>query len=268
MKRLVVIISFFVTFSCNKENSFFTLSRSNPNDLKNPNVVISDLVSFNDFHVVSASSNRISCDFEYEITNSALAAVEVGVCANLSGNPTINDIVNLSTVGPYDLSNLEMTRAYFLRPFIKVNNTTLDEGDVKKYTILYGSELSQITRWETCYSFQSADLFQNSGWISNNFSTTSNPNDNRIWSTETTAGVSISLFNIPSNLKLNFGYGVYGGNSNALNTGQIVQVFINGSNVANLNSNNYAFITLPAGNVLIEIKVNSYSLYLEDICIQ
>ena len=139
-KSIIFILLMGSIISCEKEDGFWNLKRENNRDLLNNKVQISDLVNL-DFNI----SNITSYSFDFNITHSeenyALRVEEEGVCYNKTGMPDINqNKTRWFNEANFEPVLLEADMEYYVRAYVKTNNTTLSDNDPAKYLIIYSSQ--------------------------------------------------------------------------------------------------------------------------------
>jgi hypothetical protein len=259
MKKTILFIIFLGSIiSCEKEDGFWNLKRENKRDLLSNKVQLSDLFNL-DFNISNNKTNSFNIDLTYAKENDAINVEEIGVCYNKTGIPDINQNEShtlmisrwpsQNEVGV--VNDLEMNNLYYVRAYAKLNNTSLDDNDIKKFVTVYTGQKIITTKYG-CYDFISKESINYTNWISSGFRYSRGENvagtgfyyDLRS-SNNGINSLSKTFYNMPSNAILILKY--YNKSSNAL-------ININGKlTVLNSQISNDS-LPLPVGTVSISIS--------------
>ncbi len=275
MKKTILFIIFLGSIiSCEKEDGFWNLKRENKRDLLSNKVQLSDLVNL-DFNISNNKTNSFNIDLTCAVKNDALNVEEIGVCYNKTGMPDINQNKSYKLIKSWNSQNgvgvvndLEMNTQYYVRAYAKLNNTSLDDNDLKKFVTVYTGQKIITTKYG-CYDFISEESINYTNWISSGFKYG--------WGNEAGTGfyydlrssikginsLSQTFYNMPSNAILILKY--YNKSSNAM-------ININGK-LTDLNKDYTTndSLPLPIGTVSISISAEIKELWqffaINSICI-
>ncbi len=260
------MVCLFVFIACSKEaDGFWNLKRENKIDLLNKSIDVRTLVQL-DFTVSNITTNSFQFQIEKAVLNNGLQIEESGICYSKNELPDVGQN-KTKEISNAKATSLENNTRYYVRAYVKINNTLLSDGDPTKYFIIYSAQKPIKTLFERCFDFKSTTSLSNSGWILNNFWITSNPNDNNISNSWISTGVSNlnqTCYNLPANTSLNF--------ICTLNTNQNIVVEVDNVVVTTILVSGNVSIPLPEGTVDIKITATDNDpnavLYIGDMCLK
>lgn len=252
-------------FACQKNSDgFWNLNRFNRSDLLNTNVSATELANV-DFSIKDVNLNSFKFEIAKSVLNSSLRIEESGICFNEKGMPEVNENNIREWVG--EANGLKSNTEYFVRAYIKVNNTNLADSDPRKYFTVYTNQKTIRTPFGICFDFKSTNSFLSSEWQESNFWITSNPYDNTIsnsWIATGVSSINQMFYSVPANIFLDF--------ECDLSTNQNIEVKFDNVIVRTIVSSGIVSIPLPVGSVNITMTANDNNasdvIKISNICLK